>query len=83
VQSWRVAQQNNLTADEYTQAMCMELDSADEDRLTALEHIRLHKMQVMKTYNKKVKPTKFEEGDLVWRTKLPIGLKDRTYLHSL
>lgn len=54
----------------------MELESTDEDRLMALENIRLNKENVAKAYNKHVKVKRFVEGDLVWKTILPIGTKD-------
>ena len=36
----RVAYQNNLTPGDYNEAMFAELDSLDEMRLLALDHIR-------------------------------------------
>jgi len=32
-----------------------------------------------KSYNKRVRLKKFDEGDLVWKTVLPIGSKDPEY----
>ncbi|KAK4357499.1 hypothetical protein RND71_023109 [Anisodus tanguticus] len=32
-----------------------------------------------KAYNKHVKPKRFTEGDLVWKTVLPLGKKDRKF----
>lgn len=64
----RVAYQNNLTPGDYNEAMFAELDSLDEMRLLALDHIRVHKMRIARAYNKKVKPKSFEEGKWVWKT---------------
>ena len=76
MKSLRVAKQNDLEPGDYCQSMLMELDSADEDRLMALENIRLNKSKVAKAYNKRVSKKEFAEGDLVWKTILPIGNKD-------
>ena len=52
--------------------MFQELESADEDRLMALENIQANKVMVSKLYNKKVRLKRFAEGDLVWKVILPI-----------
>ena len=54
----------------------MELDQLDEDRLMALERIEASKRKMTNAYNKHVKLKKFVEGDLVWKTILPIRVKD-------
>ena len=76
VKSLRVAKQAGLQPDEYSQAMFQELESADDDRIMALESIKLNKEKVAKSYNKKVKRKQFAEGDIVWKTILPIGTKN-------
>ena len=67
-----VAKQHGLQLKEYIQAMFQELESADEDRLMALENIQANKAKVSKLYNKKVKLKRFVEGDLVWEVILLI-----------
>ena len=52
------------------------MESADDDRIMALENIKLNKEKVAKSYNKKVKRKQFAEGDIVWKAILPIGTKD-------
>ncbi len=37
------------------------------------------KLRVAKAYNKKVKEKSFQIGDLVWKTILPVGTKDRKF----
>ena len=37
------------------------------------------KLRVAKAYNKKVREKSFQIGDLVWKTILPIGTKDRKF----
>lgn len=56
--------------------MFMDLESTDEDKLIALENIRLNKEKVAKAYSKHVKVKRFVEGDLCWKPILPIGTKD-------
>ena len=48
-------------------------------RLCALENIEANKLRVAKYYNKRVKNKQFFEGDLVWKVKLLIGLKDSKF----
>ena len=76
VASLRVARQHSLSLDEYQQAMLMELDSMDDDRPAALSRIEMNKAKTDRGYNKHVKLKKFVEGDLVWKTILPLGRKD-------
>lgn len=56
--------------------MFAELDSLDEMRLLALDHLSVQKMRIARAYNKKVKPKSFEEGELVFQTILPLDTKD-------
>ena len=59
--------------------MCLELESIDEARILALNSILFQKKKVAKNYNKKVKHISFDEGDLVWKTILPIGIKSHKF----
>ena len=71
-----MAKQASLHSKEYSQAMFQELESVDDDRIMALENIKLNKEKVVKSYNKKLKKKQCVEGDVVWKTILPIGTKD-------
>jgi len=44
-----------------------------------LRQIEKEKIRVAKAYNKKVKEKLFQIGDLVWKTILPIGTRDRKF----
>ena len=55
IKSLRVAKQVGLQLEEYSQAMFQELESVDNDRIMALENIKLNKEKVARSYNKKVK----------------------------
>ena len=75
VPSLRVSRHNDLNSQEYSEAMMMELEALDGKRLQALNHIMIQKKKVARVYNKRVKRKSFEEGELVWKMVLPIGLK--------
>ncbi|XP_059663476.1 uncharacterized protein LOC132309146 [Cornus florida] len=79
VRSMRFAMQNNLTPAEYNESMLVELEDLDEVRLRALDHIQAQKRRVVRAYNKHVRAKIFSEGDLVWKTILPMGVNDRKY----
>ena len=77
VPSLRVSKQNDLTPQEYNQAMIMELEDADENKIQAFNRMMVQKNKVAQSYNKRVRKKTFQEGDLVWKVILPIGIKDR------
>jgi hypothetical protein len=77
--SRRIEFQNDLTADEYAALMNDNLEDLTELRLWSLEKIRENKAKVARAYNKKVKPKKFQVGDLVWEAVLPLGTRDAAY----
>ena len=76
IRSLRVAKQNELNFEEYSQSMYSELEDLDEIRFSALDHLRIQKKRAEKAYNKKVKLKTFSEEELVMKAILPIGLKD-------
>ena len=49
-----------------------ELDELSNQRMLALDKIELNKKRVARSYNKKIRPKKFKEGDLVWKCVLPL-----------
>ena len=65
--------------DAYQKTMALELKDIDEERIKALNNIIAQKKMIAKWYNKSVKHRSFDEGDLVWKTILPISLKDPKY----
>jgi transposase InsO family protein len=64
LQSSRVAYQDTLSADEYKSSMMDEVDAVVDSRLKALEEIEKEKLKV---------------NDLVWKTVLPLGTRDRRF----
>ena len=68
--------QYQLTADDYAALMKDELEDLAGHRLNALISIEANKARVGRWYDKKVKAKSFDQGDLVWKLVLPIGIKD-------
>ena len=77
VPSLRVSRKNDLTPQEYSETMMMELEFADGRRMQAFNHMLVQKNKIAQTYNKKVKRKSFEVGNLIWKIILPIGSKDK------
>ena len=79
IKSLRVKCQDQLTTEQYHQSMFLELENMDEARILALNSILFLKKRTAKSYNKKVKHISFDEGDLVWKTILSIGIKNHKF----
>ena len=79
VPSLRVAQQNALSSEDFTQSMMMELEHLDQERMDAFNRMVVQKKKIAKAYNKKVKKKRFQEDELVWKLVLPAGTKDRVF----
>jgi ribonuclease HI len=75
----RFAKQNNLTIGDYYNSMMDNIDEVTDKRVIALGEIEKDKIMVAKAYNKKVKAKWFQVGDLVWKTVLPLRIKDRKF----
>ena len=59
--------------------MIDELEDMVQHRLYALEKIQENKARVAQHYGKRVVAKSFEVGDLVWKLRLPIGVKDNRF----
>ncbi|XP_075515859.1 uncharacterized protein LOC142550667 [Primulina tabacum] len=77
VPSMRVARQNELSSEYYSEAIIMELKEVDELRIQAYNVLLLQKQKVAKIYNKRINKKIFQERDIVWKTILPLGTKNR------
>nr|ABA97725.2 retrotransposon protein, putative, unclassified [Oryza sativa Japonica Group] len=77
--SRRTELQNDLTADEYYNLMADEREDLVQLRLRALANVTKDKERVARHYNKKVVPTDFSEGELVWKLILPIRTRDSKF----
>ncbi|KAM1615172.1 hypothetical protein ACFX2K_024451 [Malus domestica] len=76
VSSLRVIEQSSLSSAEYNQAMLQELEDLEEDRIDAYNLLMAQKKIAERAYNQRVKQKMFDEGELVWQTVLPVGIKD-------
>lgn len=78
VQLHRVAYQHRMTTNNYIETMIMELKQLDEVRLNILDRLITQK-RISKGYNKHIWVKVYEESQLVWKTILPLGMKDKEY----
>ena len=56
-----------------------ELEDLAGHRLKALINVKANKARVSRWYDKKVKAKTFEQGELVWKLILPIGIKSSKF----
>ena len=74
--SLRVSKKNGLTSQDYSEAMVMKLELANDKRIQAFNYILIQKHKMAHTYNKRIKRKSFEVGELIWKIILPVGAKD-------
>ena len=55
------------------------VDEVSDKRLQDLKEIEKDKFRVARAYNKKVRAKKFQVGELVWKTILPLGTKNNKF----
>ncbi|XP_070668843.1 uncharacterized protein [Malus domestica] len=79
VSSVRIQNQFGLHIEEYIEAMCQGIEDLDVARIEALNQIQEGKRAVARAYNKRVKEKSYKEGDLVWKTVLPLGAQLRGF----
>jgi hypothetical protein len=68
-----------LLAIDYHNLILDRLDEASNERMKASGEIEKDKLRVARAYNKRVKETSFQVGDLVWKTILPIVSKSNKF----
>jgi hypothetical protein len=78
-QSCRVARQGTLSAKDYTTRMMDQVDNVSKSQLWALEEIEKEKVRVCRVYNKKVRPRSFQVREMLWKTILPVGTRDKRF----
>ncbi|KAM1097240.1 hypothetical protein ACFX19_014917 [Malus domestica] len=76
INSLRIIEQSSLFSAEYNQSMRQELEDLEEARLDAYNLLVAQKQIAERAYNQKVRHKTFGEGELVWQTVLPVGIKD-------
>jgi hypothetical protein len=77
--AYRLAKQNELSVVDYHDSMMDNIDEVTDKRLQDLKEIENDKIRVARAYNKTVKLKSFQVGDLVWKTILPLGIKDHKF----
>ncbi|CAL2256894.1 unnamed protein product [Prunus armeniaca] len=73
VRSLRISQRHNLTGEDYSQAMLLELEGLYTSRIDTLNKLLARKHAMSRAYNKRFKNKCFEEGEIVWKAVLPLG----------
>ncbi|KAM2346943.1 hypothetical protein ACFXTH_010619 [Malus domestica] len=76
INSLRTIEQSSLFNAEYNQSMRQKLEDLEEARLDAYNLLVAQKQIAEQAYNQKVRQKTFGEGELVWQTVLPVGIKD-------
>ncbi|XP_028055302.1 uncharacterized protein LOC114259485 [Camellia sinensis] len=79
VRSNRLAKHLDISMDEYSEALSIELQDLEGKRIVAFNHLVAQKKKVERSYNKKVKSKLFCKGELVWKNILPVGFKSPEY----
>ena len=77
--AYRLAKQNDLSTINYHDLMMDNMDEVTNKRLQALNAIDKDKARVARAYNKKVKKKLFQVEELMWKTILPIEVKDNKF----
>ena len=75
----RLAKQKDISVVDYHDLMMDNIDEVTDKRLKALKEIKKDKFWVARAYNKKVKSKFFQVEDLVWKTILPLGMKNNKF----
>ena len=63
--SLRVALEQQISKAEWAQSRYDQLSLLDERRLRAVDHIQVYQRKMTHAFKKRVKPRKFQKGDLV------------------
>ena len=63
--SLRVALEYQISETEWAQSRYDQLSLLDEGRLRAADHVQAYQRKMTRTFRKRVKPRKFQKGDLV------------------
>ena len=75
--SLRVAIHDEITQDEQIRLRFQQLDSLEEERLNALQDLELYRRNMVRAYDKLVKPRVFRKGELVLVLRRPIVVKGK------
>ena len=70
--------QEGLTDEENAKLRIQELEALDDKRLEAQQHLECYQARLSKAFNKKVRPSSFQVGDLVLALRRPIIMTHKT-----
>ena len=65
IQSLRVLLEMKILEYQWAKSRLAQLTLLDENRLKSIYHMQLYQKRIARAYNKKIKPGKIKEGDLV------------------
>ena len=68
----RVLLELKISEYQWVESRLAQLTLLDEKRMKAMYHSQLYKKRIARAYNKKIKPGKIKEGDLVLKLTRPI-----------
>ncbi|KAJ9189046.1 hypothetical protein P3X46_000387 [Hevea brasiliensis] len=77
VKSLRVILEAKISENEWAQKRYEELALIDEKRMRALYHMQAYQRKIARAFNKKVKPRKIKDGDMVLKQARPIPFDPR------
>ena len=63
--SLRVALEHQISKTEWAQSRYYQLSLLDERRLRATDHVQAYQRKMIRAFGKRVKPRRFQKGDLV------------------
>ena len=72
IQSLRVLLETKIPEYQWMESRLAQLILLDEKRLKALHHMQLYQKRIARAYNKKIKPGKIREGELVLKHTKPL-----------
>jgi ribonuclease HI/transposase InsO family protein len=78
IPSLRVAVHEKLTNDQQAKLRLQELETLEEERLTAQQNLEIYRIQMARAYDKAVRYRAFQEGDLVLVLRRPIVVTHKT-----
>ncbi|XP_034686641.1 uncharacterized protein LOC117915182 [Vitis riparia] len=71
--SLRVALEQHISEAEWAQSRYDQLSLLDEKRLTAADHVQAYQRKMTRAFRKRVRPRKFQRGDLVLKVSIASG----------
>ena len=72
IRSLRVLLESKILEYQWVESRLAQLTLLDEKRVKAMYHSQLYQKRITRAYNRKIKPGKVKEGDLVLKLTRPI-----------